>query len=76
MKHLDPMTLAEAGIWQDFPPRSGLRRALARMAGRCGGWISIYRSRQALAQLDDRLLRDIGVTRYDAAREAAKPFWR
>jgi uncharacterized protein YjiS (DUF1127 family) len=29
-----------------------------------------------LAGLSDRDLRDIGVTRYDAGREIAKPFWR
>lgn len=34
------------------------------------------RQRQALMALDDRLLRDIGVSRADAEREASKPFWR
>ncbi len=29
-----------------------------------------------LAALDDRSLRDIGVTRIEAEREAEKPFWR
>jgi uncharacterized protein YjiS (DUF1127 family) len=32
-------------------------------------------SRRALADLDDRLLRDIGLDRVDARREASKPFW-
>jgi len=32
--------------------------------------------RRQLATLDARLLRDIGITRYDAAMEAAKPVWR
>ncbi len=35
-----------------------------------------YRSRQALAQLDARLLRDIGVTFAEAENEVNKPFWR
>jgi uncharacterized protein YjiS (DUF1127 family) len=35
-----------------------------------------YRSRQALAQLDARLLRDIGVTPMEASNEMNKPFWR
>lgn len=39
-------------------------------------WIQRYRQRRALARLDERLLRDIGVTRAEAAAEAAKPFWR
>jgi uncharacterized protein YjiS (DUF1127 family) len=34
------------------------------------------RQRYDLAQLDDRMLRDIGITRVDAEREAMKPFWR
>jgi uncharacterized protein YjiS (DUF1127 family) len=34
------------------------------------------RQRAALADLDDRLLRDIGVARDAARREAATPFWR
>jgi uncharacterized protein YjiS (DUF1127 family) len=34
------------------------------------------RQRQALAQLDDRLLKDIGKTRQEAIVEATKPFWK
>jgi uncharacterized protein YjiS (DUF1127 family) len=34
------------------------------------------RQRQALSELDDRLLEDIGVTRQKADGEAAKPFWK
>ena len=34
------------------------------------------RQRHDLAQLDDRMLRDIGLSRVDAEREATKPFWR
>jgi len=33
------------------------------------------RSRRALKALDDRLLRDIGVTRSEARRAAARPLW-
>jgi len=39
-------------------------------------WIERTRQRKALAALDDHQLRDIGVTRVDAARECGKPFWR
>ncbi|MBR0649305.1 DUF1127 domain-containing protein [Roseomonas terrae] len=42
-----------------------LARALERRA-----------QRAALAALEPRLLRDIGVTPDDAAQEAGKPFWR
>jgi uncharacterized protein YjiS (DUF1127 family) len=40
-----------------------------------GTWFERSRQRRALADLDDRLLRDIGVTCTQARREAAKPFW-
>lgn len=37
-----------------------------------------YRSsmRIRLADLDDRLLKDIGISRAEAQREVTKPFWR
>ena len=38
-------------------------------------WFERSRQRRALAELDDRLLCDIGVTPAQARREAAKPFW-
>ncbi|HET6183048.1 MAG TPA: DUF1127 domain-containing protein [Acetobacteraceae bacterium] len=34
-----------------------------------------YRTRQALAELDGFLLKDIGVTYAEAEHEANKPFW-
>jgi len=39
-------------------------------------WLQRRRQRRALARLDDRLLRDIGVDAADAVAEVAKPFWR
>jgi uncharacterized protein YjiS (DUF1127 family) len=39
-------------------------------------WRERARQRHALASLDARLLRDIGITPYDAAHECSKPFWR
>ena len=43
---------------------------------RIASWIERARQRDALAGLDDGLLRDIGITRVEAARECEKPFWR
>jgi uncharacterized protein YjiS (DUF1127 family) len=34
------------------------------------------RQRQALLELDDRLLADCGLSRQDAIKEARKPFWK
>jgi uncharacterized protein YjiS (DUF1127 family) len=53
-------------------PVSHLRRTLAVL----DMWRQRLRSRRELVMLDDRSLRDIGLTRYDALREARKPFWR
>jgi uncharacterized protein YjiS (DUF1127 family) len=39
-------------------------------------WLDLARQRRALGRLDDRLLKDIGVSRADVEQEVAKPFWR
>jgi uncharacterized protein YjiS (DUF1127 family) len=51
------------------PALGSFRSLLAR-------WGERRRQRRALAALDDRLLRDIGVAPRLALDEAAKPFWR
>ncbi len=38
-------------------------------------WRERGRQRRHLAMLDDRLLKDIGVTRADLDAEVRKPFW-
>lgn len=38
-------------------------------------WTSLARERRALARLDDRLLRDIGLTRADVEAETSRRFW-
>ncbi|MDP7652345.1 MAG: DUF1127 domain-containing protein [Rhodospirillales bacterium] len=38
-------------------------------------WHMRARGRRDLARLDDHFLRDIGLSRDEAAREARKPFW-
>ncbi|HEY6430871.1 MAG TPA: DUF1127 domain-containing protein [Acetobacteraceae bacterium] len=59
---------APAGQPAPQPARAGLI-SLAQTAWRR------YRSRTLLAQLDDYMLKDIGVTRAEAHLEASKPFW-
>ncbi len=39
-------------------------------------WQGRADERAHLASLDDRLLRDMGLSRAEAEREAATPFWR
>jgi uncharacterized protein YjiS (DUF1127 family) len=49
---------------------------LIRLADLVIDWAERARERRFLAELDDRALHDIGLSRSDAEREAAKPFWR
>lgn len=39
-------------------------------------WQRNYRTRQQLAQLDDRQLADVGINHSERAAELDKPFWR
>jgi uncharacterized protein YjiS (DUF1127 family) len=56
--------------------RRPLRKALDRIVATLRAWRQRSRERAELARLDDRMLRDIGVTRCDVWREINKPFWR
>ncbi|TMI98902.1 MAG: DUF1127 domain-containing protein [Alphaproteobacteria bacterium] len=59
--------------------RPGRRERIHPVAAACvllSAWIERRRQRNALAGLDDHQLRDIGITRIEAARECGKPFWR
>ncbi len=58
------------------PPRAGTPAPLDALLELLVTWQERAEQRHCLAQLDDRLLRDVGLDRLDAAREAAKPFWR
>lgn len=60
--------------WTMTMPR---RRAAARpgILMMLDTWYSRIRQRRALAELDDYLLRDCGLTREQVAREIDKPFW-
>ena len=47
----------------------------AKLSRLCRLWAARRRERFALRDLDDHMLRDIGVTRQHAEREAGLPFW-
>ena len=52
---------------------------LARLPGRLLDallrWQERARQRHLLMAMDERMLKDIGLSRADATREASKPFW-
>ena len=39
-------------------------------------WGRRSREREQISQMDERTLKDIGITRAEALRLASKPFWR
>ncbi len=49
---------------------------LTRILDQITVWRDRARGRQELARMSDALLQDIGISRHDAIKEAAKPFWR
>ena len=58
-------------------PRYRAGNAILRQVLRVlGTWVQRAQTRRYLRDLDDRLLRDVGLTRDTARIEAAKPFWR
>jgi len=56
---------------------SPARATISRRAPRFSvlALLGLARQRQHLSQLDDTILRDIGVTRAEADREAGRPIW-
>ncbi len=57
------------GLWR------GAAAAAARAIDTLLRWQELASQRRALLTLDARMLADIGISRADAAREAARPFW-
>lgn len=53
-----------------------LRRVKDAVCPRLREWRRRLESRRALARLDDRMLRDIGLSCLDAQTESRKPFWK
>ena len=56
-------------------PNDAFISSLQRVALKIRGWSERSRQRQALSELDDHHLKDIGLSRTEALAEAEKPFW-
>lgn len=71
-------------IAQNIEPKAGAHQAQKlisvawwqRVSTLIQLWINRHQQRKALQQLDERTLKDIGVSRVDALRESYKPFWK
>ncbi len=59
-----------------FAPARGLRALIAAALNRLAEWQERAEQRAHLAGLDDRMLKDIGISAVDATHEADKPFWK
>ncbi len=53
-----------------------LLTAIARIPDQLYSWQARARQRHHLMTVDERLLKDMGISRYDALREGSKPFWK
>ena len=58
------------GRWRDRLLRTG-----GRLLERLLAWLDRANQRHRLAMLDDRMLKDIGLTRAEVTYEVQKPFW-
>jgi uncharacterized protein YjiS (DUF1127 family) len=59
-----------------FNPIAALVDGVFRMGETLHTWQKRADERTRLGELDDRMLKDIGIHPSDAAREADKAFWR
>ena len=69
-----PARIPEETLRQAFPHR--LTGILSDVGAVLREWRRRRNGRLELARLDERMLRDIGLTRVDAEYEMNKPFWR
>ncbi|MGE3295441.1 MAG: DUF1127 domain-containing protein [Geminicoccaceae bacterium] len=56
-------------------PARGVSRPHIDLAALLSGWLHNLFARRSLAGLDDRTLKDLGLTRGDVDREYERPFW-
>lgn len=72
-----PASIATRTLDGDVPPLAPyVAGRLARALDTVLLWHERARQRRQLLQLEDVMLRDIGVGRSDVMGEASKPFWR
>jgi len=65
--------LAQTAPFSPLGTAASLLRGAAELFRQCS---ARARQRADLAELDERMLRDVGLTRHDVLRETGKPPWR
>lgn len=74
------MSQASQCISDSGQPRPVLRASMIAWIGRAVSIVSVWnlraRQRRELRELDDAILRDVGISRAEANFRADKPFWR
>ncbi|MBR0567430.1 DUF1127 domain-containing protein [Azoarcus sp. L1K30] len=74
------MSQASQCISDPVQRRSAPRASVIEWIGRAASIVSIWRlrarQRRELRELDDAILRDVGISRAEANFGADKPFWR
>ena len=73
--YLRPVDLDRATAGPAGRPAERLRAALSWVILTLLRWQELARQRRALGALSDHMLKDLGLTRADALREAGRPFW-
>jgi uncharacterized protein YjiS (DUF1127 family) len=67
----------KSGSYFVRPSRTKADRGLVtRLFDQVFTWLDRARQRRHLGELDDRLLRDIGLSRADVDQEISRPFWQ
>jgi len=72
--HLDLQPTAPARPLSALP--GSAQQAVRKLVATIFTWTERARMRRRLLSLDDRMLRDLGITRAEVHTETAKPFWR
>jgi len=71
--------MSQSFVLQPYPAKSGARSRLPVLSGWVGAinmWLARRQGWQDLNSLDDRMLKDVGITREQALRGAGNPFWK
>ena len=61
---------------QSLPSLPSPAGVLVRIADALVAWERRARERRTLGEMSEHMLKDLGISRVDARREAEKPFWR